>query len=180
MASVRSAARSDPASGSEKPWHHMPSPALMRGRCLAFCSSVPYRRITGPTQLTAMYCWPRGSPWFHISSPTMACRQGVAPRPPYSTGQCWVSHPFSAILAQNVRENAACSSLPGPPFEISSQSSGSSSRMNWRSSSRKATSSGLQSNSMGPLLVPARARGFRAVSLRYREADGTVCPTERA
>ncbi len=54
-------ARSDPASGSLKPWHQMTSPRAMGGRCPSFCSGVPCRMIAGPTQLTPMYCAPRGS-----------------------------------------------------------------------------------------------------------------------
>lgn len=38
---VRSPARSDPAPGSEKPWHHWISPFSIGGRNRRFCSSVP-------------------------------------------------------------------------------------------------------------------------------------------
>jgi len=70
-ARVRSATRSEPASGSEKPWHHRTSPREIRGRCSAFCWSDPYFMIAGPIQLTFMYWGPRGSPIAHISSPMM-------------------------------------------------------------------------------------------------------------
>ena len=69
---VRREARSDPASGSEKPWHQKALPWEMGGRKRAFCSSVPYSMIVGPTQFTFMYCELRGSPRCHISSPTIA------------------------------------------------------------------------------------------------------------
>ncbi len=45
---VFSDARSEPASGSENPWHHSTSPAAMRGRCRACWSGVPKRMISGP------------------------------------------------------------------------------------------------------------------------------------
>ena len=44
----RSAARSEPASGSEKPWHQMSSAERMRGRKRCFCSSVPRSISAGP------------------------------------------------------------------------------------------------------------------------------------
>ena len=49
---VLSDARSDPASGSEKPWHHTMSPRRMRGRNSCFCSSVPHCNSVGPTRIS--------------------------------------------------------------------------------------------------------------------------------
>ena len=46
-ARVRSAARSDPASGSDIPWHQMSSARIMRGSSVSFWSSVPYCMIAG-------------------------------------------------------------------------------------------------------------------------------------
>ena len=46
---VFSEARSEPAPGSEKPWHHQSSRLAMRGRNCCFCSSVPKAMSTGPT-----------------------------------------------------------------------------------------------------------------------------------
>jgi hypothetical protein len=46
-ADVRSDARSEPAFGSEKPWHQMSSPRSMRGRSVVFWSSVPCSMIAG-------------------------------------------------------------------------------------------------------------------------------------
>jgi len=40
-ARVRRLARSEPALGSEYPWHHMFSPLSTRGRWKAFCGGVP-------------------------------------------------------------------------------------------------------------------------------------------
>ncbi len=47
-ARVRSDARSDPASGSEKPWHQTLSPRRIRGRWWRRCSSVPSAIRVGP------------------------------------------------------------------------------------------------------------------------------------
>ena len=54
-ADVRSDARSEPAFGSEKPWHQMSSPRSMRGSSVRFCSSVPCSMIAG-----AMFDRPSG------------------------------------------------------------------------------------------------------------------------
>ncbi len=48
---VRSPARSDPAPGSEKPWHHQMSRLAVGGRKRCFCASLPNCAITGPTML---------------------------------------------------------------------------------------------------------------------------------
>ncbi len=45
-------ARSEPAFGSENPWHHVSSPERMRGRNRCFCSSVPHFRSVLPTIFT--------------------------------------------------------------------------------------------------------------------------------
>jgi hypothetical protein len=45
---VRTAARSEPASGSEKPWHQISSADRIFERCACFCSSVPCAMIVGP------------------------------------------------------------------------------------------------------------------------------------
>ena len=48
-ARVRRPARSDPAPGSEKPWHQKMSALAVAGRNGCFCSSLPNCAITGPT-----------------------------------------------------------------------------------------------------------------------------------
>ena len=45
-------ARSEPLSGSLKPWHHRISPRRILGRNSFFCSSVPHCRIVGPTRVS--------------------------------------------------------------------------------------------------------------------------------
>ena len=69
---VRTAARSDPAPGSEKPWHQTSSALRMFARYRDFCSSVPCAMIVGPaipSPITPRCCgaWTRA-----ISSSTIA------------------------------------------------------------------------------------------------------------
>ena len=45
---VRRFARSEPACGSEKPWHQCSLASRMPGSQRAFCSSVPHEMIDGP------------------------------------------------------------------------------------------------------------------------------------
>ena len=47
-AAVASDARSDPASGSENPWHQITSPRAIGRRKRSCCSGVPNRMINGP------------------------------------------------------------------------------------------------------------------------------------
>ena len=47
-ARVFSAARSEPASGSLKPWHQISSPERIGVRKRSFCSSVPHAISVGP------------------------------------------------------------------------------------------------------------------------------------
>jgi hypothetical protein len=101
-AAVCSDAKSEPAFGSLKPWHQIASPRAIGGRCVRRCSSVPCRMMAGPTQLTPMYCAPRGSWCAHISSRTAVCSHGEAPRPPNSSGHAMHSSTRSARSRQNV------------------------------------------------------------------------------
>lgn len=66
---MRSAARSDPASGSLKPWHQTSSPRRIGGSQRARCSAVPSAAIVGPacnspTKLAPTY----GAPALSVSS----------------------------------------------------------------------------------------------------------------
>ena len=53
-ARVVSEARSLPASGSLKSWHHSSSAERIRGRKRSFCSGVPWASRVGPTRLMPM------------------------------------------------------------------------------------------------------------------------------
>ncbi len=54
-ARVLSEARSEPASGSENPWHQISSPVTIGARKRSFCSSVPQTMIVGPSQQEPEY-----------------------------------------------------------------------------------------------------------------------------
>ena len=85
-ARVRSDARSDPALGSEKPWHQMSSPRSMLGRKVRFCSSVPHCMIAGAMLEMPSGLSVPGAPARLISSANTTCSITLAPRPPYSSG----------------------------------------------------------------------------------------------
>src|ERR1700749_3178688 len=83
---VLSEARSEPDSGSEKPWHQISSAVRIGLREGCFCSSVPWAITTRPPI-------PRPSTWaaggvLARAPPSLnsACSISVAPRPPYSFG----------------------------------------------------------------------------------------------
>ena len=117
-AAVCSDARSEPASGSLKPWHQMTSPAAMGGRCWRCCSSVPWRMSAGPTQFTPMYWAPRGSWWAHISSRTAVCSQAEAPRPPNSVGHAAHSRPSDGQQAAERLRDLEVGGVVGEGAEV--------------------------------------------------------------
>ncbi len=58
-ARVRTPARSEPAPGSENPWHQISSAERIFERCRSFCRSVPWAMIVGPaipSPITPMCC----------------------------------------------------------------------------------------------------------------------------
>ena len=64
--------RSEPASGSEKPWHQISSAERIGDRYRSFCVSVPCAMIVGPaipSPITPMCC---GAPARANSSSTIA------------------------------------------------------------------------------------------------------------
>jgi hypothetical protein len=60
---------------------------MMRGRNVAFCSSVPCTMIDGPTSHSPIPRVTRGTPARANSSFMTATSMPVRPRPPYSLGQ---------------------------------------------------------------------------------------------
>jgi hypothetical protein len=82
----RRLARSLPASGSLKPWHHRSSARRMRRRKYFFCSSVPCCTSVGPMIERPMVFMSGGVRARAISSAQITCCVNVAPWPPYSTG----------------------------------------------------------------------------------------------
>jgi hypothetical protein len=153
-AAVCSDAKSEPAFGSLKPWHQIASPRAIGGRCVRRCSSVPCRMMAGPTQLTPMYCAPRGSWCAHISSRTAVCSHGEAPRPPNSSGHAMHSSTRSARSRQNV-----CATTPATVSSARRSHATAVASSSWanvaRRSVRRATSA---------TLAPARARATPAPS----------------
>ena len=83
---VLSEARSEPASGSEKPWHQISSPVRIGRSQRLFCSSSPWAITTGPPITMPRMLAGEGALARAISSPRRACSTSVAPRPPYSVG----------------------------------------------------------------------------------------------
>ena len=121
---VCSEARSEPAPGSEKPWHQARSPESVLEMCSAFSSSVPWMMIAGP--IWEMPCPPTcGASAFASSWLRMNCSTEVIPPPPYSTGQAGAIQPRSASARAQLQAasrttgssemRSICHSSPEPP-----------------------------------------------------------------
>src|SRR3954465_13692890 len=80
-------ARSEPDSGSEKPWHQISSADRIGSRKRCLCSSVPWWITTGPPIARPSTFALAGAFARAISSLKIAFSISVAPRPPYSFGQ---------------------------------------------------------------------------------------------
>src|SRR3954466_11533168 len=97
-ARVRRPATSDPPAGSENSWHHTFSPEASGGRYLRFCSSPANAIMVGPHMPWPIMNIPLSLP----NGPSSCCQItrsiGVAPRPPYSFGQCRHAQPASAFF----------------------------------------------------------------------------------
>ena len=94
-ARVRSEARSEPAFGSDQPWHHTKESSRILGRCSRFCSSLPWTMSVGPNIITPTP--PKlPSPRSAISELRMNCCFTERPAPPYSCGQ------FGAIQLRSI------------------------------------------------------------------------------
>ena len=94
---VRRLARSEPASGSEKPCDHQMSRFAVSGRNRSFCSSLPNCASTGPI-IEALNASGIGTPARCISSCHRCRCRSVQSWPPHSTGQCGTASP-SALRA---------------------------------------------------------------------------------
>jgi hypothetical protein len=138
IALVERAKRSEPASGSLKPWHQIRSPAAIGGRWVAFWAAVPNSMMAGPTQLSPMYWAPRGSWWAHISSRTTVWSHSDPADPPNSSGHDKVSRPRAANSLQKrwVMARSSGSSLNAPR-----KPAGIRSRINSRSKDRSSSPS---------------------------------------
>src|SRR5712691_1907848 len=85
-ARVRRLARSEPAPGSEKPWHQISSALRIAGRWRRFCSSVPQWMRVGPTRFRPMLPGKMGARAAVYSSSQMARSISPASRPPVLLG----------------------------------------------------------------------------------------------
>src|SRR3954452_12817483 len=154
---VLSDARSDPDSGSEKPWHQISSPVRIGSRYRSFCSSEPCVITTGPPMTRPSTFAGCGAPRRASSSLKIACSISVAPRPPYSLGHERPVQPPSCSCFCHVRANSNQSSSPrgGRPGLLASSQP--------RSSSLNACSEGESDRSKagGTLTVPLRPLAVR-------------------
>ena len=134
-------ARSEPASGSEKPWHQAISPRRIFGRKNCFCSSLPHCKIVGPTSVSPKKSARIGAFTRANSSFSTTLCMIDRPRPPYSVGQEAQIQPPSASFGVHSLSNWERSSgvieNPGVPHP-----SGRFSSSQARTSSRKASASG--------------------------------------
>ena len=89
---VRRLARSEPASGSEKPWLQKMSQLAVLGRNSSFCSWLPNCAMTGPI-IEALKASGTGTHAACISSCQMWRLSSLHPRPPHSSGQCGTARP---------------------------------------------------------------------------------------
>ena len=103
---VFSEARSEPDSGSEKPWHQISSAERIGSRKRSFCSSVPWAITTGPPITRPRTFAGRGALARASSSPKIDCSISVAPRPPYSFGHETPAQPAAWSLRCHSRSNS--------------------------------------------------------------------------
>ena len=134
-------ARSEPASGSLKPWHQAISPERILGRKNCFCSSGPHCRMVGPTRVSPKKSARRGAPALANSSLSTTASMVLRPLPPYSAGQVAQIHPPSNRVVVHSFWNCtlASASMANPG---SNQPSGRLSSSHFRISTRKASASG--------------------------------------
>ena len=99
-------ARSEPDSGSLKPWHHISSADRIGARKRSFWSSVPWAITVGPPIVSPSTLAICGARERAISSKKIACSICVAPAPPYSVGQVRPAQPRSLSLRCHSRRKA--------------------------------------------------------------------------
>ncbi len=107
----RSPARSLPASGSLKPWHHTSSALRMRPRC-ACCSGVPAAAMVGPTLLVPNTATRRGALARRNSLSQSIWSSTLSPRPPISTGHAGALHPCAPSSRWNSTRPSHSSASP--------------------------------------------------------------------
>jgi len=136
-------ARSEPAFGSEKPWHQITSPRRIAGRCAAFCSSVPHAIKVGPAWLSPTKSVEMsGAPARAYSSHQTSCSMSVAPRPPCARGHAMPAQPLSYMRRCQARSYAARA-----PSSVGRGVRGMFASSQARAAARKASSAGLKRRS---------------------------------
>ena len=157
----RRLARSEPASGSEKPWLHQMSRLAVFGRNSCFCSSVPNCAITGPIML-ALKASGVGTLARCISSCQMWRCRSLQSWPPHSTGQCGTASPAAlSVRMLSTICSFVSSRCSATVVRISSETSV---VKNVRISSRKAFISSDSSSCMrAPYSLVGRHHGGLAV-----------------
>src|SRR3954462_14616341 len=150
-------ARSEPASGSEKPWHQAIWPERILGRNSCFCASVPHCRIVGPTRVSPKKSARSGARTRANSSASTTPCIVESPLPPYSCGQVAQIHPPSKSrrgqLALNSARSVADISNGSPRAAGSAQPAGRLSRNQLRISRRNASASASYVNSIGAIIA---------------------------
>src|ERR1700691_5326283 len=119
-ARVCSEARSDPAFGSEYPWHQRINPAAIFGRCSFFCASVPYFSSAGPSIQMPKLDNGERAPIADISSRKTLASAASNPPPPYSLGQSGTVQPLSRIRSNQIRCGSDENLVLRPPQNVSS------------------------------------------------------------
>ena len=142
---VRSPARSEPASGSEKPCDQKMSMFAVLGRNSFFCSSVPNWAMTGPI-IPALKASGVGTQARSISSCQMWNWISVQSWPPHSTGQRGTASPAALSVRMLSTSWSLVSSRPAAT--VSRISSETLVVKNSRISSRNARSSSDSSSCM--------------------------------
>ena len=136
-----SPARSEPASGSEKPWHQAILPDRISGRKCCFCSSLPHCRMVGPTSVSPKKSARIGAPARWNSSASTTDSITDRPLPPYSRGQVAQIHPPAKSLSVQSAWKASFAS-PSSSKPGSNHPSGRFSSSQARISARNASASG--------------------------------------
>ncbi|CAM5538896.1 hypothetical protein SCALM49S_08912 [Streptomyces californicus] len=140
----RSAARSDPASGSDHACAQTTSPRAIGPSTRVRCSAVPWASRVGASRLIP-FCETRpGAPAAQYSSSNASQPKRSAPRPPYSSGQETADHPPPYSSASHAR----CAANPSLVSREGSGRSGTWSRSQARARTRSASVSAVRSRSM--------------------------------
>ena len=142
-------ARSDPALGSENPWHHSSSTDWIFGRNRRFCSSVPNWISVGANRPSPKNETRAGALARAYSSLKITCCANGSARPPYSSGHDIPTQRSAPSTRSHSRRTSQPVSSAGPPPEPSAANSPvRCSASHARTSARKAASSVVSRKSM--------------------------------